>query len=269
MRTYFKSLVNKMNITEEEIVDMYNNGRSTYQLAKENNTYPNKIRRILHKHGIELKTRSEAQKNAIVQGVTDVPTKGKKRTREEKLNISKGLKQMWESMSEDTYKEYVNRSKVRWDNMSEEEKQNMSQAAIKAIQVAGREGSKVEKFLFSELTKNGYVVEFHKKNLIANKNLEIDMYIPACKTIIEIDGPSHFLPIWGEEKLQKQIKADDTKTGLILSKGFVIIRIKNLIDRMSLLGEEKLRKGVLDILNSVRDNFPEKTEERYIEVEIC
>jgi len=255
-------------MNEQKIIDMYEDGKSTYEIAKELSTYANKIRRILMKHGVELKDKSQAQKNAIDKGKSEIPTKrGNKRTKEEKVKISKGLKQMWEKMSEKTYREYVKRGKDRWNSMSEEEKKQMSESALKAIRVAGREGSKLEKFLFSELTKNGHVVEFHKKNLIANQNLEIDMYIPAFKTIIEIDGPSHFLPIWGEEKLQKQIKADSTKTGLILSKGFVIIRVKSMKDKVSLASQEKLKNEVLKILNNFEDFFS-GTNKKYIEVEI-
>lgn len=257
-----------MDIKDNEIIEMYHNGKSTYQIAKEYNTYPNKVRRILVKHGIELKTRSEAQKNAIDTGMTMIPTQGKRRTKEEKLKISSGLKKMWQNMDEQTYKKYVERARDKWNKIPPKKRQEMAESAIKGIQTAGKEGSKLEKFLFSELTKGGYVVEFHKKNLIANKNLEIDMYIPSCKTIIEIDGPSHFMPIWGEEKLQKQIKADSAKTGLILSKGFIIIRVKTLSDRVSLAGQDKLIKSVNKILHSVADCFPSSTNERYIEVEI-
>lgn len=255
-------------MNETEIVTMYNDGKSTYEIAETLNTYPNKVRRILLKNGVELKNRSEAQKNALEQGNSTIPTKGRKRSQAEKLNISKGLKKMWENMSEQEYADYVEKARERWESIPATKRQSMSQSAIKAIQIAGKEGSKLEKFLFSELTKNGYVVEFHKKNLIANKNLEIDMYIPSAKAIIEIDGPSHFFPIWGEEKLQKQIKADSAKTGLILSKGFIIIRIKSLSDKVCLSGREKLRKKVLNILKSVQDKFPSSVEERYIEVEI-
>lgn len=255
-------------MNEEKIIKMYNDGKSTYEIANDLDTYANKIRRILIKHGVELKDKSQAQKNAIQNGKSELPTKrGNKRTKEEKIKISKGLKKMWERMSENTYQEYVKRGRERWNSMSENEKKQMSESAIKAIRIAGKEGSKLEKFLFSELTKNGHVVEFHKKNLIANQNLEIDMYIPAFKTIIEIDGPSHFLPIWGEEKLQKQIKADSVKTGLILSKGFVIIRVKSMKDKVSLASQEKLKKTILKIFSNFEDFFPD-TNQRYIEVEI-
>jgi intein-encoded DNA endonuclease-like protein len=81
-----------MQLNEKEVIDLYNEGVSTYQIAKDLNTYPNKIRRILHKNGIELKTRSEAQKNAIDKGLVNLPTKGKQRSKEEKIKISFGMK---------------------------------------------------------------------------------------------------------------------------------------------------------------------------------
>ena len=255
-------------MNELKIVQLYvKDKKSTYQIAELYNTYANKIRRILIKHGVELNDKSEAQKNALKNGTSKIPTAGKKRTLEDKLKISHSLKKSWDNLSDKEYKKRVKLSKDRWDSMTLQEKQKMQESAIKAIQVAGKEGSKLEKFLQMELTKAGFKVEFHKTNLIANENLEIDMYIPSAKAIIEIDGPSHFLPIWGEEKLQKQIKADEHKTGLILSKGLVIIRIKNLSDSIALVDKENLKIKVLNTLKSIQENFPEK-DKRFIEIDI-
>ena len=104
-------------------------------------------------------------------------------------------------------------------------------------------------------------------NFTANENLEIDLYIPELKTIIEVDGPSHFLPIWGAEKLQKQIKADSQKTGLILSKGFVIIRVKSITDFVSLTSKENLVQNIKSILENIKEVFPPKSK-RFIEIEL-
>lgn len=251
-----------------QIIMMYTKQhKSTYEIAEELNTYPNRVRRILIKSGIQLKTKSEAQKNAIENGTALHPTSGKVRTKEEKLKISSGLKKYWEEMSEEMYDSRVEQSKKRWEALSDVDKDKMMSAAIKSIQVAGKEGSKLEKFLYEEITKAGYKVDYHKKQLIQNQDLELDMYLPSLKTIIEVDGPSHFLPIWGEEKLQKQIKADTQKNGLILSKGMVIIRIKNLSDSVCLADKEKLRLDILNCLSTIDKSFPKKSE-RYIEIEI-
>jgi very-short-patch-repair endonuclease len=252
----------------KKILNLYTeHNKSTYEIAEELNTYPNKIRRILIQNGVVLKTKSEAQKNAIENGTAQHPTDGKNRTKEEKLKISSGLKKYWENMSDELYQERIDQSKKRWENMSDVDKHNMMSAAIKSIQLAGKEGSKLEKFIYFELTNAGYAVQYHKKQLIQNQDMELDMYIPAIKTIIEVDGPSHFLPIWGDEKLQKQIKADTQKTGLILSKGMVIVRIKNLSDSVCLADKEKLRLDILKTLGTIKEKFPDKTK-RYIEIEI-
>ena len=90
---------------------------STYQIAEQLKTYPNKIRRILIKNNVSLNYKSQAQKNALKQGKSKIPTKGRKRSHEEKLKISKSLKKRWENLDEKTYNEYVNRAKKRWSLM--------------------------------------------------------------------------------------------------------------------------------------------------------
>jgi very-short-patch-repair endonuclease len=255
-------------MNQKQIVDLYTKeNKSTYEIAEMLQTYPNKIRRILISNGVEIKDKSQAQKNAIVRGTSKIPTQGLKRTHEEKLKISEGMRQSWKNMGEAEYKERVDKARSRWYDMEEVEKDRILGLAIKGVQIAGKEGSKLEKFLQKELIKEGYRVDYHKKQLIANENLEIDMSLPELKTIIEIDGPSHFLPIWGEEKLQKQIRADAHKTGLILSKGWAIIRVKNLSDTVALSTKEHLKNKLIEILTNIKKKFPDKSE-RYIEIEI-
>ena len=253
-------------MNEQKIIKLYvKEKKSTYEIADLFNTYPNKVRRILIKHGVQMKSKSDAQKNALKSGKSKIPTQGSKRSKEERIKISKSLKKRWDNIS-DEYEKHVKCARDRWAKMSELDKKNMTSAAIQAIQRAGKEGSKLEKFLKYELSKLGFVIEIHKKNLIPNENLEIDMYFPNLKTIIEIDGPSHFLPIWGEDKLQKQIKADENKTGLILSKGFAIIRVKHLSDSLPLATQESLKDTLASILNKFESKFPRKSE-RYIEID--
>ena len=244
-----------------------NNNMSTYEIAKEVGTYPNKIRRVLIKNKVEIKGKSEAQKNAIKKGVAKIPTKGKPRSNEEKIKISSSLKRYWKEMPEEKYEDYVSRAKKRWLEISEEDKRNMQRLAIKAIQKAGKEGSKLEKFLYEEFVAAGFKVKVHQKHIIPNENLEVDMYFPEEKCIIEIDGPSHFLPIWGEEKLMKQMKADSNKTGLILSRGFAIIRVKHMSDSLPLSDKEELKNKLVDIVSQIKNKFPPKSR-RYIELEI-
>ena len=250
---------------EQKIIKMYNEqNKSTYEIANELNTYPNKIRRTLIKHGYSLKDKSAAQKNALESGSAKHPTKGKERTEQEKLSISQSMASYWKNMSE---KEKTARSKQardRWNQMTDEQKSKMQTLAFQAIRVAAKEGSKLEKFFASRIEKAGYSVRMHE-TIIPSENLEIDLYIPGLKTIIEVDGPSHFLPIWGEDKLQKQINADLRKSGVILTKGYAIIRVRSM-GQECLSKREQLIEQILTHLYEIDDKFPPESQ-RFIEVE--
>jgi len=257
-----------MTNLEQEVIAMYDDqDMSTYQIAKELETYPNKIRRILKKHGKELKSKSEAQRVALKTGRSKHPTEGRERSHGEKLSISRSMSSYWDEMDESDREARIEDSKDRWAKMAPDKRKEMQALAIEGIRRASTEGSKIENFVVRTVSDGGYRVQFHKKDLIPNQNLEIDLYIPSLKTIIEVDGPSHFLPVWGEDRLQKQMKADLDKNGLILSKGFVMIRIKALKTRLSLVDEEDLKTLVLKRLSDIETNFPPQSE-RYIEVEL-
>jgi DNA-directed RNA polymerase specialized sigma subunit len=61
-------------MNEKKIIDLYTKDqKSTYEIAEILNTYPNKVRRILVKNGVELKSKSEAQRNAINNGTAIIP----------------------------------------------------------------------------------------------------------------------------------------------------------------------------------------------------
>ena len=102
--------------------------------------------------------------------------------------------------------------------------------------------------------------------LFPTEKLEIDLYIADIKTIIEIDGPSHFLPIWGDEHLQKQEQFDLKKNGTLLTRGYVIIRVKAL-NAMSLKRNKDLLDTIIETLGSIKKRFPSKSN-RFIEVEL-
>ncbi|MBG88407.1 MAG: hypothetical protein CMO80_16110 [Verrucomicrobiales bacterium] len=254
-----------MNDFDKKVIKLYNeDDHSTYEIAKRMKTYPNKIRRTLIKHGYELKNKSEAQKVALEKGRSSHPTMGKTRSREEKIKISSGLVGYWEEMSDSERAKRAKIAKDNWKKMTSEQKENMRSKGIAAIRTAATEGSKLEKFIQSRLQKAGYSVKMHEL-IIPAENLEIDLYIPELKTIIEVDGPSHFLPIWGEEKLQKQINADLRKSGSLLSRGYVVIRVKSL-GQESLSKKEEIIETVEEVLSSVKTKFPKRSK-RFIEVE--
>jgi hypothetical protein len=82
---------------------------------------------------------------------------------------------------------------------------------------------------------------------------------------IEVDGPSHFEPVWGEDVLKKNQKYDTKKNGLILGKELVLIRIKQTKDYSDTRARILLEK-LLDELRTIKNKFPDR-DKRYIEIE--
>ena len=252
---------------KEFIIDQYmNKNKSTYEIAQELKTYPNKIRRALKTLGVDLRDRSTAQTVAIASGRHEHPTKGKKRTEAEKIAISDGMSKFWDDM-EDTERDRRSKlSKTQGDEMSEEEKANLRKLAAAAVRKASKEGSKIEKFIHEGLTAAGYEVIFHKRGLIANDKMEVDLFLPVLKTAIEIDGPAHFLPIWGETNLQKHIRADAQKAGLLINRGYAVLRVKNIIRNLSSKNMRDALNAVIVELQKIEKKFPSPSK-RLIEIE--
>ena len=243
------------------------NKRSFSSIADEMGTYPNKIRRAAITMGIKPRDKSSAQKEAINSGRHKHPTKGTKRNQNTKDKISNSVYDSWKDMPPE---ERHRRSKIaqkQWEEMSDDHKANLLRLSNQAIRKASKEGSKIEKFVKEGLTLAGYDVIFHKKGLVANNKLEVDLFIPSLKTAIEIDGPAHFLPIWGEESLQKNIRADSEKAGLLISGGFVVLRIKNITRNVSSKNMRDSLNLIISELKKIDKKFPAKTK-RLIEVEV-
>ena len=88
-----------INKYKEYIIEQYvNEKKSTYEIAQDLKTYPNKIRRALNTLGVDLRDKSSAQTVAIESGRHEHPTRGKKRTEAEKVAISNGMATYWENM---------------------------------------------------------------------------------------------------------------------------------------------------------------------------
>jgi very-short-patch-repair endonuclease len=239
--------------------------KSIRVIAGEYNTYGNKIRRFLLKNGVKLRDKSESQEIALKSGRHKHPTKGTNRTQEVKFKISESISEHWENISPEEYDKKVQKGKDIWNELPTEHKLKIRGMATEAIRKASKEGSKTELFLLKALKEHNIEVVFHKKSLIRNTNLELDMFLPSIKTAIEIDGPSHFFPIWGEEVLQKTIASDNEKNGLLLSSGYKIIRIKNLAKKLSQKRKRDILSMVLDAIALIESG---KNKTDFIELEL-
>lgn len=254
----------QMNETDKKhtIQKLYEiDNKSFKDIADLLSTYPNKIRRDAIKYKIKIKDKSEAQKNALSNGKHKHPTKGKQRTEQEKQKIGLSVLKSWDALSDSDLKKRKDKAKENWDNLSEDDKQNMNRKANEAVRLSSKTGSKLEKFILEMLLKDGYKTIFHQEQTLSNTKLQIDIFIPSIDTAIEIDGPSHFEPVWGNDALNRNKKYDTKKEGLILGRGWFIIRIKQTKDfskSRSLIIYEQL-KTVLDNIKINRTNITNRS----------
>jgi very-short-patch-repair endonuclease len=245
--------------------DAYNNQKMSWiQIATELNTYPNKVRREAKRLGIQSRTKSVAQKEALKGGRSLHPTEGKKLHENTKLKISESQGVVWDGLSEKERTKRSEAGKNSWNKKTEKEKQEVIRKGGDAIREASRIGSKLERFLLEALTKRNYRVQFHKEHWLKNQRLETDLFVEDLRTAIEVDGPSHFSPVWGEKNLTKSQQTDLEKTGLILGQGLVLIRIRQT-KRISQRYLRKILEDLLNILDQISKEFP-KENKRYIEL---
>ena len=79
--------------------------------------------------------------------------------------------------------------------------------------------------------------------------------------------PQHFLPLFGVKSVYDGVKFFSIKNGLLISKGFCVIRIRYLCKHMSQSVQRKLWSLVSVQVEKIKDKFPPKTK-RFIELEI-
>lgn len=244
-----QNLIHKKYIVEK---------KSFIDIADEYDTYPNKIRRDAKKFNISIRSKKDAQKNALQTGKHKHPTKGLKRSEETKTKIGLSVMNVWDTMDKETKDIRRQKAKNQWDSLSEDEKQNLISLANEAVRSASKEGSKLEKFILEYLLKNNYKVDFHKEHILSNTKLQLDLFLPKQNIVIEVDGPSHFEPVWGQEALERNKKYDNKKNGLIIGKGLRLIRIKQSKDfskaRASIICDLLLDKIQLMINDNTKTN---------------
>ena len=147
--------------------------------------------------------------------------------------------------------------------MSPEAKYDLQKKAGQKLRQASIEGSAAEKYLYEMLQKEGYDTIMHKTKI--GGEFEVDLFLRELNTAIEIDGPQHFLPIFGEETLQKNIKYDSIKNGLLISKGFFVVRVKYTAKKISLKIKRDLWAKVKQTIDDIESgNYSSKL----IEIEV-
>lgn len=231
--------------------------KSFAEIASEYDTYPNKIRRDLISLNIPIRNKSEAQKNALQKGKHKHPTKGTTRSDDTKKRIGRGVMKAWDSLDENELQQRKDKAREMWSNLSEDEKERLIKLANDAVRKTSKVGSKLEKYILDYLLGKNFKVDFHKEQILSNTKLQIDLFLPTMNIAIEVDGPSHFLPVWGDDALQKNITYDQKKQGLILGKGLTLIRIKQTKD-FSKSRAEKTCENLIGLIEDIQNTKSSK-----------
>lgn len=215
----------------EIIIKLYREGKSPYEiseiLSKTGLTcYPNKVRRTLKKNGILPRDRSAAQELALKTGRSKSPTGGKPLPKVVKDKIGDTLSKRHKKLPQAEKEKKSLISKQTYNKLTEEQKRSLHDKANKSLRKTVELGSRLEKFLLVKLRQNGYEINFHSRLLLPTVKLQVDLFLPSIKTAIEVDGKSHFQPIWGEEHFNKVKAADKRKNSFLIQNGYNIVRIK-------------------------------------------
>ena len=239
------------DINEQDVRRLYQDeGLSMRKVAAELKVPLATLSRFMKKHGITARNKAQAQKNFLKD--SDHQMKGRKHTDETKKKISKGLGKFWDSLSDDERqalkKEIGSAWKRKWAAMSDNERKTMMEGlAAKAKEAAGG-GSRLERYIAEELRKRGYVVEERSTNYTAGKSFEVDIALPTQRIAIEVDGPTHFLEIYGKEHLEQQQERDARKDDLVMSGGYSMLRIRDNNGPLSQLRIDKIEQAIKEII---------------------
>lgn len=237
---------------EEEFVRKQ---RSTLDIAKELNCFPMQVRRALKKFGIQTRDKSAAQLINLERN--GHPFEGRERTTEEKEKISLSIQQHWESLppakKKKRKKQVAKIAKDSWNSLSLEDKnlhlRKMHQGSVKA----SKHGSKLENLIAKMLVQAGYKVEQRATHHVTNEKYEIDIAIYSHSIAIEIDGPTHFLPIYGDDHLKKVMDKDREKDNMLRSLGWTIIRCRDKSNNPSKAVARRIVDKILKVI-PLKDN---------------
>lgn len=225
---------------------------SIREIAKLIGASSSTLQRQFVRLGIVCLSKSEIQKHLLESGKLEHPTRGKETSQETKDKISDAIAEAWKT-SEKMQTAISEAAKEQWANMKPAEKAERLAKASDGIREAAKNGSKLQNFLKDGLKDNGFTSLKDKVAVLPNQKLEFDIFIPEIRTIVEVDGPSHFRPIWGNDVFQKNLGRDNQKAGLALNSKFYFIRVKQTKNFSHRYGS-KLLILLIDLLKRIKTN---------------
>jgi hypothetical protein len=103
----------------------------------------------------------------------------------------------------------------------------------------------------------GFEVKFRDRTVIFNKYtnhyLELDFYIPEYKIAFELQGPTHYKALYGQERLERSIRLDSYKKEFCLANGIFLIEIP--FPNIGNANSSSFKRGLLTIVDGLLKKF--------------
>ena len=209
---------------------------STYKVADELGCNQSHVVRLIQKFNkanpsnpIKKRNKSEAQKNYLKQTGTH-QRDGTTHSEDTKDAISDRMREFYDSDEGEAAKERIREFRQQeWAEKSDAEKT----AILEELKQANRakmqsgEGSNFENYLAEQLTAHGLQVDQRTKAYTPGNKFHVDIALPNEKIIIEVDGPTHWQPIYGEVEMNKVIAKDGKKDAVLIANGWNILRVQD------------------------------------------
>lgn len=228
---------------------------SISQIAKLDKSSHYIVRKIFSRRGVEIVSNSELARKQMLE-TDNHPTKGRHRTEDEKIKMGAALSKGWKDTS-DARKDQIEKQKKRIAKNPGQMKE-MSVKGSEGLRKAAKNGSRLEHYLREKLAENGFVSIQHRDKVLPNERFEFDLFIREMGIIIEVDGPTHFEPVFGDESLNKSLSRDQLKTKLAIEQGYKMVRVKQFKGHSQHYFREifnEVLKLILDIKNGLPGKY--------------
>ena len=237
-------------INEDDVRRLYlEEGLSMRAVAKAVGAPLATLSRFMKKCGIGARDKAQAQKNYLKDN--DHQMKGRKHSDATKKKISHSLGDFWDSLSDDEREEFKRKIgsawQRKWAGMSELERKLMMEGLSNRAKETQGNGSRFERYIAEELRQRGYLVEERSIHYTAGKDFEVDLALPNELIALEVDGPTHFLPIYGQEHLDQKKERDARLDEMINSVGYSVLRIRDNNGALSQLRIDKIELAIEEI----------------------
>jgi hypothetical protein len=112
---------------------------------------------------------------------------------------------------------------------------------------------RIEEYIKNQYPKLQYII--NDRELL--KGLELDFYFPTLNFAIEINGPAHFTPIYGDESLIKTKRHDIIKKIICKKKNIRLLEITNTLHPYNDNSRDIYENHILPILKPIIENIVE------------